>query len=259
MRKDNCEQVLFPPIRRATVDLLSVAVHKHMIHGLIEVDVTDCRARFRAMRIHGQEVPSLTSYIIYCCAKVVSEDKMLHAYRTLGNRLVLFDDVDVSLPIERSVDGQLEVVPSIVRAANNKTVDGISREIEQNRQLPMQGNQMLQGMRIFLLIPTVFRRLLFRLMGRMPRSLKDKFGTVLVTSVGMFGHGAGWGLPIATHTLNIAIGSIVKRLEFVGGEIKQREFLCLTLSFDHDIVDGAPAARFIHRFKRMVERCEGLG
>ncbi|HCG62713.1 MAG TPA: dehydrogenase [Sphaerochaeta sp.] len=258
MGKDYCEQVSFPPIRKATVDLLSVAVHKHMIHGMIEVDVTDCRSRFRAMRTQGKEIPSLTSYIIYCCAKVVSKDKMLHAYRTLGNRLVLFDDVDVSLPIERSVNGQLEVVPSIVRAANSKTVGEISREIGQSRQLPMQGNEMLRGMRLFLLIPGVLRRLLFRLMGRMPRSLKDKFGTVMVTSVGMFGHGAGWGFPIATHTLNIAIGSIVKRLELVGGGVKQREFLCLTVSFDHDIVDGAPAARFIYRLKRMVERCEGL-
>ncbi|MFQ3662881.1 MAG: 2-oxo acid dehydrogenase subunit E2 [Chloroflexaceae bacterium] len=34
--------------------------------------------------------------------------------------------------------------------------------------------------------------------------------------------------------------------------------LCVTISFDHDVVDGAPAARFIHRFKELVEGCCGI-
>ncbi|VBB48616.1 hypothetical protein TRIP_D450071 [uncultured Paludibacter sp.] len=28
----------------------------------------------------------------------------------------------------------------------------------------------------------------------------------------------------------------------------QREHLCLTVSFDHDIIDGAPASRFMNQF-----------
>lgn len=31
------------------------------------------------------------------------------------------------------------------------------------------------------------------------------------------------------------------------------------MSFDHDIVDGAPAARFAQRWKELVERADGLG
>jgi pyruvate/2-oxoglutarate dehydrogenase complex dihydrolipoamide acyltransferase (E2) component len=29
--------------------------------------------------------------------------------------------------------------------------------------------------------------------------------------------------------------------------------LCVTLSFDHDLVDGAPAARFAHTLKHLIE------
>ncbi len=29
--------------------------------------------------------------------------------------------------------------------------------------------------------------------------------------------------------------------------------MSVTLSFDHDIIDGAPAARFIQRLKKLVE------
>jgi pyruvate/2-oxoglutarate dehydrogenase complex dihydrolipoamide acyltransferase (E2) component len=32
-----------------------------------------------------------------------------------------------------------------------------------------------------------------------------------------------------------------------------REFLALTASFDHDVVDGAPAARFASRLREIVE------
>ncbi|MBW6536876.1 MAG: 2-oxo acid dehydrogenase subunit E2 [Mariniphaga sp.] len=39
-------------------------------------------------------------------------------------------------------------------------------------------------------------------------------------------------------------------------EPENREHICLTLSFDHDIVDGAPAARFIRHLKRQIESAE---
>lgn len=32
----------------------------------------------------------------------------------------------------------------------------------------------------------------------------------------------------------------------------------MTISFDHDIVDGAPAARFTQRLKELVEECHGI-
>jgi len=44
----------------------------------------------------------------------------------------------------------------------------------------------------------------------------------------------------------------------VGGSVKPREYLHVTLSFDHDIVDGAPAARFAARLRGLVEGAHGL-
>ena len=39
----------------------------------------------------------------------------------------------------------------------------------------------------------------------------------------------------------------------LNGQLENREYLCVTISLDHDIVDGAPAARFIQRLKELVE------
>lgn len=76
----------------------------------------------------------------------------------------------------------------------------------------------------------------------------------MVTSIGMFGSGAGWDIPIAGHTLNITVGGIVERPVLMEGQLENREHLCLTVSFDHDIVDRAPAARFVQRLREMIEQ-----
>jgi pyruvate/2-oxoglutarate dehydrogenase complex dihydrolipoamide acyltransferase (E2) component len=92
-----------------------------------------------------------------------------------------------------------------------------------------------------------------------PRLWKDVAGTVGITAVGMFGNGAGWGIPAATPTpLMLTVGGIGAKLVSIDGQIAPREYLSLTISVDHDIVDGAPAARFAERLKELIESGYGL-
>ena len=79
-----------------------------------------------------------------------------------------------------------------------------------------------------------------------------------MTAVGMFGEGGGWGIPLASHTLNITLGGIAEKPGVVDGRIEIREYLSLTVTFDHDIIDGVPAARFAERFKDLIEAGYGL-
>jgi hypothetical protein len=85
-------------------------------------------------------------------------------------------------------------------------------------------------------------------------------GTVAVTAIGMFGHGSGsgWGLTPAWHTLVLVVGSIAQKPAVVESRIEPREILNLTVGFDHDVVDGAPAARFVRRLLELIERGYGL-
>jgi pyruvate/2-oxoglutarate dehydrogenase complex dihydrolipoamide acyltransferase (E2) component len=82
--------------------------------------------------------------------------------------------------------------------------------------------------------------------------MQKRFGVVGVTAVGMFGAGAMWLVPLTSATVTVAVGAIVKRPVLVDGNLEEREHLCLTLSFDHDIVDGAPAARFTSHFAELL-------
>jgi pyruvate/2-oxoglutarate dehydrogenase complex dihydrolipoamide acyltransferase (E2) component len=78
--------------------------------------------------------------------------------------------------------------------------------------------------------------------------MQKRFGVVGVTAVGMFGAGPMWLVPLTSATVTVAVGAIAKRPVLIDGDLQEREHLCLTLSFDHDIIDGAPAARFTSRF-----------
>jgi len=248
----------FSPLRRATIDLLEMASKRHMIHALIQADVSTVRSLIRKRHAQRCLPGSLTAYLVYCFANTAAEYPHIHAYKDWRNRLYQFNDVDVSMPVERNVEGRKEVVPCIIRSANLKSVLAIDAEIKVAQQAPLNTNSVSRLIRIYLLFPPFIRRLFFTLMHGFPLLMKKHGGTVMLTVSGMAGNGSSWALPIATHTLNIAVGGIEKKPVEVDGQLKMHEHLCLTLSFDHDIIDGAPAARFIRRFKAMIESGEGL-
>lgn len=80
----------------------------------------------------------------------------------------------------------------------------------------------------------------------------------MVTAVGMFGKGGGWGIPVANFPLTVTLGGIVEKPGVIDERIEVREYLDVTVSFDHDIIDGAPVARFTRQFRELVEGGYGL-
>lgn len=247
-----------PAFRQLVIDGMQLAGRKHCIHGLIEVDITEPRERIQRIKGKTGESISFTSFIVYCCAKAVDEDKHLHAYLDWRNRLVLFDDVDVSLPVERRDQGRPVVLQTVIRAANRKAVVEIHDEIRGLQAKELGETQWGRWLRWYVIVPRFIRSLFFRVAQRAPTVVKRLNGTVLVTSVGMFGTAAGWGIPLPGHTLCVTIGGIEPKAVFVDGQLQNREHLHLTVSFDHDIVDGGPAARFAQRLASLIEAGEGL-
>jgi len=248
--------VPFPRIRKASVDLFRAASRKHMIHSMIEVDISGLRDRIRQKRKETGAYISLTGYLITHIARVVEKNPEVHAYRNRQNQLILFHDVDVSTTIERKTGGHSVVVPKIIRSANRKSVSEISKEIQDEKSAKTSETEIYRMMRLYLFIPVFIRRWFFRILDRSPLQMKKRAGTIMITSVNMIGSGAGWGIPVASHTFNVVIGGIVRRAVTTGDITADREHLCLTLSFDHDIVDGAPAARFTRQLIKQIQNGE---
>lgn len=58
--------------------------------------------------------------------------------------------------------------------------------------------------------------------------------------------------------LQVALGAIARKPVIVGERVEPREFLGLTLMFDHDAIDGAPMAMFLQRLRERIESGYGL-
>lgn len=243
----------FPRERGDVVDALEVGVRRHMVHALLEVDVTNARRLIRAHEARAGERLSFTAFLVASVARAIETDRRLHAYRDWRGRLVLFDDVDVVTLVESEVDAV--AVPHVVRAANRRSVREIHAEIRRIQAEPAASAQRSGALaRLSRFAPGVLRRLFFRILRRNPGWLKRTAGTTLVTAVGMFGVGAGWAVGIVPlHTLALTVGGITTRVAWVDGRAEPREVLSVTASVDHDVVDGAPAARFASRLRALVE------
>ncbi len=244
--------------RRTVVDALEVGVRRHIVHALLELDVTRARALIRERQEKTGVRLSFTAFVVASLARAIEADRLLQAYRDWRGRLVLFQDVDVVTLVESEVDAV--AIPHVVRAAHRRTVREIHDELRRVQAEPGTSAQRSGALaRLSPVVPGFLRRLVLRLLRRSPHWLKRTAGTTLVTSVGMFGMGAGWAVGIVPlHTLCLTVGGIARRPGLADGRVEPREVLALTASFDHDVVDGAPAARFASRLRRLVEEAEVL-
>jgi pyruvate/2-oxoglutarate dehydrogenase complex dihydrolipoamide acyltransferase (E2) component len=262
MRKQQADYrvVPYPKYRRWMVAAFRSTHHKPVIHGLFEADVTRARTVLRDHKARTGESLSFTAFLIACLARAVDENKGVQAYRQGGKRLVVFDDVDVLTDIERDVAGRKYVVPHVLRAANRKTLRDLHDEIRATQRA--DAGDLLKRFLPMRLPAVLFRPFVWvwSWVGRRrPRVWKNIAGTVEISSVGMFGSGAGWGIsPPSATALMVTVGGIGEKQVMVDGQTATREYLSLTISVDHEIVDGAPTARFARRLKELIESGYGL-
>ncbi len=269
-------EIPFPPWRTIVSDTVRIGMKQHRIPILVEVDVTPARAAIEKRHAEKGESLSFTGWVIACLAKAANEQPRVHAVRQGRHKIVLFQDVDVGIMIHRQIEGrdppEYVLQPYLIRKANEKSVETIHAEIRAAQAMKMgaggdtvQRNRGLPSprlMKLFASLPFFLRKAVY--WNRTLRGafrVKRAWGTVAVTSVGMYGKvgtGSNWGLPITFQPLVVALGAIARKPALVGERIEPREFLGMTVVFDHDVVDGAPMAMFLQRVRDLMESGYGL-
>ncbi len=252
-----CEVRPFPRSRRLVMDSCEWGRKKHIIHALAEFDVTRARQLIRDYQAKTGEKLSFTAFLAACVGRAVAEDRTCHAYRR-GGKLLLYADVDIATLVEHDVEGQKLATFHVIRAADKKPVRVIHEEIRTAQKESPEESAEARRWKLYLRLPGFLRRTLYWWLDRHPETRKRLGGTVVLTAIGMAGYGAGWGVPIASNTLTVTLGGIERKPGIFEGRIEPREFLCATVSFDHDIVDGVPAARFVSHLRELVEQAFGL-
>jgi pyruvate dehydrogenase E2 component (dihydrolipoamide acetyltransferase) len=79
-------------------------------------------------------------------------------------------------------------------------------------------------------------------------------GTFTITNVGVFGGLFGMAVINQPQAAILGIGTIVKRPVVVNDAIAIRPIVYLSLSYDHRLVDGADASKFLSVVKRELEK-----
>jgi len=246
-----------PPMRRFAFDAGYLGRRRHIVHGLIEVDVTEARELIRQHKERTGERLSFTAFIITCLSRAIEDHPHVHAYRDWRNRLIIYEDVNVTSMFEVAFDGKKTPMPHVFRATNRKSLRQIHDELRDVQRKPDVSTES-RFMRWFLLLPPFLRRGFYWVVMKVPQRFREISSPVMLTAVGMFGEGGGWAITMPNFTLNVAVGGISRKPGVHEGEIAIREYVDLTVSFDHDIVDGAPAARFTQTFRSLLEDAYGL-
>jgi hypothetical protein len=188
----------------------------------------------------------------------------VQAYMKSSKQLVVFDDLDVGVMIERKLGEKRILMGHVIRGSNRKAYWEIHQEIRsvQSKTVPPNGGTP-SWFRSALLLPWPlsgwFRALVCLAFYRDPTIFTSMTGTIGISSVGMFGkcHGS-WGLVPVMHVLDLIVGNTAWKPAVVEGRIEPRETLNPTVVFDHDVIDVAPATRFVRRLVELIESGCGL-
>jgi pyruvate/2-oxoglutarate dehydrogenase complex dihydrolipoamide acyltransferase (E2) component len=237
-----------PRTRRPVIDRLVGASRRFQVHALLELDVSEAAKR---MARAGPHV-SWTGFLIATIARAVAAHPDVNARRA-GDRIVVFDRIDLGATVERHWEGRTVLDIVTVRDADRQSAAEVSALLRAAKYGPGQSPEPKGMMRMVLRLPGPLRRAAIRLAGRRPRIAASFGPAVGVTSIGMFTRSWGWAIPLAPLTVIATVGGVVDRPVARDGEVVVRPMLPLTLSFDHAVVDGAPATRFTETLRELVE------
>ena len=249
--------------RIATFDTFSVGIERHHIAAILEFDVTDSRRKLQELRRKGVNV-SFNAWILKVISSVVHKHPEAAAFLYNKKRLIVFDDINISVIIEKKINNNRVPIPVLIEKTNDKSAGEITAEIEKAVNQPLKSDDIVLNKkstrfeRFYYSLPGFLRRTVWRIMLRNPKFLFPKMGNVVITPVGMMGKINGWFIHKSIHPLSIGVGSILKKPVVVGNDIKIREILNMTILVDHDVIDGAPMVRFLNDLTRLIEDGEHI-
>jgi pyruvate dehydrogenase E2 component (dihydrolipoamide acetyltransferase) len=232
---------------------LTSASRRFQVHALVELDVTVATDRLR----RAESSVSWTGFVIATVARAVAQHPEVNA-RKAGNKVLYFDRVDIGATVERQADGRVVLDIATLEKADAMSSSQITQILREAKYGPPPRHDQSTLTAALVRLPGPLRRTAIRVAATRP-AISATFGPAVgVTSIGMFTHGWGWAIPVAPLTVIVTVGTVVDRPAVHQGQIVARPMLPLTLSFDHAVIDGAPAARFTETLRTLTESAAAL-
>lgn len=204
------------------------AVAEHMVESLhsmaqltlqTEVDATEL------VKLRGQLKADFdltyTDLIVKAVARALRQHPLL-------NSTLIADEIHLLEPIHIGIAVALEeglIVP-VLRNADRLTVQEIAQEARRLAQGARDGSLSVDEV---------------------------TGGTFTITNLGAYGVDGFTPIINSPEAAILGVGRIVEKPAIYQGEIARRSLMVLSLTVDHRIVDGAPAAEFLRTIKELLE------
>ena len=188
-----------------------------------EADATglvDLRAGLKANQ--GTDAPTYNHMIAKLTALALGEHPALNASWQNGAPHQ-YESVHLGLAVD--TEGGL-LVP-VIRDADSKSLAQIATEA---RALALKARRHTLG----------------------PAALQG--GTFTISNLGMYGIAAFTPIINLPQAAILGLGRIVEKPAVFQGQVVPRALMALSLTFDHRILDGGPAARFLDRVRTFIEQ-----
>jgi pyruvate dehydrogenase E2 component (dihydrolipoamide acetyltransferase) len=215
------------PVRRAIAARMATSAHTAAPVTLAtEADATELVRLRKQLKEDGREpVPSYNDLLAKLTAAALAEHPALNA-RFEGDSIVQSPDAHIGL----AVDTERGLLVPVLRDVGAKGL----------RQIARESADLIKRARTGRLDATELRG-----------------GTFTITNLGAYEIDAFTPIINLPECAILGVGRINAKqivLDAEAGQVGIRQMVFLSLTFDHRLVDGAPAARFLQRVKHFVEQ-----
>ncbi|HEY9754873.1 MAG TPA: 2-oxo acid dehydrogenase subunit E2 [Oculatellaceae cyanobacterium] len=168
-----------------------------------------------------------------------------------GKRAIL-QKIVAGFTVERFVGSQPAVFFGEITEPDTKPLDQISSELREYGEGELTSVPKLDIQEKFNHMPWFFRQFILWMGKRYPGFRLHHMGATFgLSSLGKFG--IKCLIPPCASTSTFGIGEVEQRPVVRNGKIEIRPMMTIALNFDHRMIDGAPAARFLQDVKALLE------
>jgi pyruvate dehydrogenase E2 component (dihydrolipoamide acetyltransferase) len=183
----------------------------------------------KKLKEQKEEALSLTALVVKACALAIKEHDIINTVVD-GNEIIYKSEINIGVAVD--LPGGLAV--PVIHHADSKNVKTLSREIAEFSSKARQGTLTQDEM---------------------------AGGTFTVSNVGMLA--VEFFTPIINfpETAIIGVGAVIRLpryLDETSEILVPRQIMKLSLSYDHRVIDGAPAARFSLRVRDLLQNADSL-
>jgi pyruvate dehydrogenase E2 component (dihydrolipoamide acetyltransferase) len=174
----------------------------------------------------GMSPISYTDILVKALATALKNHPILNSALE-GGQLKIFEDVNIGIAVEAEIHGQSGLIVPVVQKADKKSLLEIAEESKAIIKRVKEGKALHEDL---------------------------AGGTFTITNLVMYGIETFIPIINPPETAILGVGAIIERPVFIDGKIQAKPVVRLTLSFDHRVVNGAPAAKFMQELKKVLEK-----